>query len=71
MKYLTKAWRPMLASNACAECRIECDGAVQHECRDRLVFEAGRNRERFSDEGQIVVVLMEHRADGVDVVERR
>src|SRR5439155_11640379 len=57
--------------DVCAELGIERDGPVQQERRYRLVLETAGDRERLSDGGQIVPVLVKRGANGVDVAKRR
>ncbi len=45
--------------------------SFQQERRHGLVLEAARDRERFRDGGEIVPVLIERGANGVDVAKRR
>src|SRR4029450_6218244 len=54
-----------------AELGIERDGSVQQERRHRLVLETACDCKRFVDGGQLVSVLVERRADDVDVAKRR
>ena len=62
---------PDASIDVCAELGIERDGPFQQERRHGLVLEAARDRERFIDGGQIVPVLIERGANGVDVAKRR
>src|ERR1700738_4241139 len=58
---------PYASIDVCAEFAIERDDSVQQERRHRPVLEAARDREGFSDGGQIVPLVIERGANSVDV----
>jgi hypothetical protein len=71
MKYVTTAGAAYASIDVCAELAIERDDSVQEGRRHRLVLEAARDREGFSDGGQIVPVVIERGANSVYVAKRR